>query len=129
MKIIMDPAQPLQPQSIGNADEYTTAVHLRIWHQCAMSFEHAARVIDYFERRNVSLLIVNEEDVQTAVKATKPWRHVQEGAFDFDAVPMGDGSVNVYILWGDDQPGDILTYESDEDARKHLAIMIANATG
>ena len=126
MPIVMDFTRPLVPHS--HAADYLTAVHLRIWFLCGTNFMHAARVVDYFEHRKVDLLIVNEEDVQTAVKATKAWRHEQKGAFDFSAVPHGDGSVTVYLEWGDGMDGDILTYDSDADARKHLAVMIKNAT-
>lgn len=125
MQLVMDPAQPLHPH--GDADEYMVAVHLRVWYLCQMKFDHCVRVLDYFNHRKVPLLIVNEEDVQTAVKATKAWKHVEKGVFDFDAVPQADGSVTVYIEWGDGMDGDILSYENDKEARKHLDTLIKNA--
>jgi len=47
------------------------------------------------------------------------WR-VQTKDFTFDAVKQPDKTINVYILWGDDQPGDMANWENWTDVEGHL---------
>lgn len=40
--------------------------------------------------------------------------------FDFSAIYDTDGSVNVYVEWGDDQGGDMANHRSMSEAKRHL---------
>jgi hypothetical protein len=60
-------------------------------------------------------LMVEDEgkDVQVG------WR-VETKDFVFDAVEQEDGTVNTYVEWGDDQPGDIANHEHWNDVKRWL---------
>jgi hypothetical protein len=47
------------------------------------------------------------------------WRVITND-FDFSAIYETDGSVNVYVVWGDDQPGDMSNHHSMFEAKRHL---------
>lgn len=44
--------------------------------------------------------------------------------FDFTAIYETDGTINVYVEWGDDQPGDMTNFPSMSDARGMLETLL-----
>ena len=44
--------------------------------------------------------------------------------FDFSAIYETDGTVNVYVEWGDDQGGDMANHPSMAEAKRHLDTLI-----
>lgn len=49
---------------------------------------------------------------------------VQTKDFEFTAVYDTDGSVNVYVEWGDDQPGDMTSFPTMADAKGMLETLL-----
>jgi hypothetical protein len=45
---------------------------------------------------------------------------VETRDFSFSAIYDTDGTVNVYVEWGDDQPGDMANHRSMSEAKRHL---------
>jgi hypothetical protein len=44
--------------------------------------------------------------------------------FDFSAIYETDGTVNVYVEWGDDQSGDMFNHPSMSEAKRHLEMLL-----
>lgn len=51
------------------------------------------------------------------------WR-VNTHDFTFDAVESIDGHVDTFVLWGDDQPGDIAQHTNWESAKRWLDALL-----
>lgn len=45
---------------------------------------------------------------------------VETRDFTFDAIYETDGTVNTYVEWGDDQPGDMVNHASMSEAKRWL---------
>ena len=56
-------------------------------------------------------------------------RHEELGLFDFEATTQEDGTVEVYILWADDNPGLLFYVQNEVEAREFLAFLIKYETG
>lgn len=52
---------------------------------------------------------------------------VQTKDFEFTAIYETDGSVNVYVEWGDDQPGDMSNHHSMAEAKRYLDTLLKAA--
>lgn len=66
-------------------------------------------------------LIVTDEGKDVPVG----WRYVYKGYFDYDAVEQDDKSINVYVTWADDQPGDMYSFETWQEVRSDLNRIIS----
>jgi hypothetical protein len=49
---------------------------------------------------------------------------VQTKDFEFTAVYDTDGSINVYVEWGDDQGGDMASHPSMSEAKRYLETLL-----
>jgi hypothetical protein len=54
------------------------------------------------------------------------WVYTLDRHFDFTAVQEED-CISVYVLWGDDQPGDMYSSDSWDEIRRELQTLIKAA--
>lgn len=55
------------------------------------------------------------------------WKYTHQGYFDYEAVKTDD-CISVYVLWGDDQPGDMYSFDRWYEVARDLAMLLRIAS-